>query len=180
MATGELIDDIQESQFFKFYNALLHNEKLIKCAREKGYKLCYYPHPLMNNVTPLFGKLDDIFVDSSNYTYTDMFCKGALMLTDYSSTQFDFGYLKKPVVYAQFDKEEFCSSHTYVPGYFSYEEDGLGEVVYDIDSLIELLTNYMENGCELKDFYRDRIDRFFAFHDKNNCERIMQEILKLK
>jgi CDP-glycerol glycerophosphotransferase (TagB/SpsB family) len=102
------------------------------------------------------------------------------MLTDYSSTQFDFGYLKKPVVYTHFDRDEFFSSHTYIPGYFTYEDDGFGEVVYDFDSTVDILIEYMENGCELKDKYLDRINGFYAYTDKNNSQRIFDEIKKLK
>ena len=44
-----------------------------------------------------------------------------------------------------------------------------------MDTIIE----YMENDCRLKDKYRERIDNFFAFNDKNNCQRVYEEILKL-
>ena len=50
------------------------------------------------------------------------------MLTDYSSVAFDFAYLRKPIVYAHFDKEAFFSGeHSYTAGYFDYERDGFGE-----------------------------------------------------
>ena len=180
MEDGTPIENVKDTQFFKFYNELLHNEKLLSCAKKNGYKLCYYPHTLAEKITPLFGNLGDLFVDASKYTYTDLFCKGSLMLTDYSSTQFDFGYLKKPVVYTHFDREEFITSHTYVPGYFSYEEDGFGEVLYDLESTVNTLVEYMENGCELKPKYLERIERFYAYTDKNNCRRIFDEIVNLK
>ena len=38
----------------------------------------------------------------------------------------------------------------------------------------------MKNGCKLKDKYRERIDNFFAFNDRNNCQRVYEEILKLE
>lgn len=177
--SAALVENVKDSSYYRFYNALLHNEKLLSSARANGYKLCFYPHALMNGITPMFGKLDDVFLDPAKFTYTDLFCKGALMLTDYSSTQFDFGYLKKPVVYTHFDKEEFFSSHTYVPGYFSYEEDGFGEVVYDLESTVDLLVEYMETGCQLKPKYLERIEGFYAYTDKNNSLRILEEIKKL-
>lgn len=180
MMTSQPIADVKNSKYFKFYNELLHSEKLISAARKHGYRLCFYPHPIMSKITPMFGKLDDIFLNPSDFTYTELFSKGALMLTDYSSTQFDFGYLKKPVVYTHFDRDEFFSSHTYIPGYFTYEDDGFGEVVYDFDSTVDILIEYMENGCELKDKYLDRINGFYAYTDKNNSQRIFDEIKKLK
>ena len=53
-----------------------------------------------------------------------------------SSVAFDFAYLGKPVIYAQFDKEEFYEKHDYKAGYFNYERDGFGEVVYDLESTV--------------------------------------------
>ena len=31
----------------------------------------------------------------------------------------------------------------------------------------------------MKEKYRERIDAFFAFDDRNNCERVYNEILKM-
>jgi CDP-glycerol glycerophosphotransferase (TagB/SpsB family) len=134
---------------------------------------------MMSGLTEKFGALDRIFAKAENFSYNDVFCRGSLLLTDYSSTQFDFAYLKKPVVYTQFDKDEFYASHTYKQGYFDYERSGFGEVEYTKDSTVDRLIEYMENGCTLKDEYRLRSDEFFAFNDKNNCERIANEILKI-
>ena len=94
---------------------------------------------------------------------------------------FDFAYLKKPVVYAQFDREEFFSGeHVYVKGYFDYERDGFGEVETDLDGTVDRLIEYMRNDCRLKDEYRARIDAFFAYHDRDNCRRVYEKLLELQ
>ncbi len=179
MHTGELASGFLDSSYFKFYNALLKNERLIQAARAHGYKLCFYPHHLMKESNKYFGELDSIFVSSEGYTYNDVFKKGALLFTDYSSTQFDFAYLKKPVVYCHFDKNEFFSSHSYKAGYFEYERDGFGEVTYDLESAVDTLISYMENGCQMKDVYKNRHGSFFAFDDRGNSKRVLDKILSL-
>lgn len=175
----KLIDGFNDTSFFKFYNALLHNENLIEVAKKTGYSLCYFPHFMMKETKDIFGSLDPVFIDGSGISYNEMFKKCALLLTDYSSTQFDIAYLKKPVIYCQFDKEEFFSSHTYKQGYFEYERDGFGEVCYDISSCVSLLCDYMENECKIKEKYLDRIEKTFKFTDRENCARIMNEVLSL-
>lgn len=179
MHTGELDGSFAQSNYFLFYNALLHDEQLIRTAQANGYKLCFYQHHIMRQAYECFGRLDDVFVDPSQFTYNDMFRKGALLLTDFSSTQFDFAYLYKPVIYCHFDKDEFFSSHTYRKGYYDYERDGFGEVLYDKDSTAKAIIEYIETGCSMKDKYRQRVDVFFAYHDQNNCKRTVEEILKL-
>ena len=91
---------------------------------------------------------------------------------------FDFAYMRKPVLYYQFDEEEFRANH-YAKGYFDYRRDGFGEVVTEEEKALDLLEQYLENGCRLKPAYRARIQEFFPLHDQNNCERIYHEIMKL-
>lgn len=169
-----------ESNYYKFFNSLINDERIISTAEKCGYTLCFMPHP--NTITSIdnFKKDPRVKFFSINDSYRKVFAESNLIVTDYSSAVFDFVYMKKPVFYAQFDQEEFYKGeHAYVPGYFDYERDGFGEVVYDYESTVSLLCEYIEKGCVLKDKYKERIENFFAFNDKNNCKRILDKILEL-
>ena len=171
-------DDFEESEYFKFYSALLSDERLLGAAKAHGYRIDFVPHALMAD------GIDKIKRDASvnlvkQCNYTEVFAKTALMLTDFSSTAFDVAYLRKPVVYAHFDKEAFFKNQ-YSEGYFEYERDGFGEVEYDLDSTVTRLVEYIERDCALKDKYRQRIDGFFAFSDKNNCKRVFEKIIAIQ
>ena len=147
----------------------------MKSVRENGYKLAFAPHPNLKNVVPLFDT-ENVMVWQGT-KYRDIFAKSSLIVTDYSSAIFDFVYLKKPVIYSQFDKNTFYKNHSYDIGYFDYETMGFGEVEYDIDSTVDRIIEYVENGCKLKPMYEERINSFFEFHDKNNCERVYKAII---
>ena len=67
----------------------------------------------------------------------------------------------------------------YIKGYFDVERNGFGEVVYDLEHTIDLIIEYAKGGCVLKDKYRERIDTFFAFNDQNNCQRVLERIMKM-
>lgn len=111
--------------------------------------------------------------------YRDIFAESALVITDYSSVAFDFAYLRKPVLYCQFDREDFFARQ-FDKGYFDYVRDGFGEVTYNLDDTVNKIIEYMESNCTLKEQYRSRINRFFAFHDRNNCQRVYEAIKSLK
>lgn len=173
-------DNLKESDFFKFYNALLNNEDLLEECEKYGYTLCFMPHTSLRESLKYFDHDDRVIFFDFDKKYRDAFSESDLLITDYSSTAMDFAYLEKPVLYAQFDKERFFSGeHTYRQGYFEYEQDGFGEVVYDIDSLTELIIGYMQDGCKLKRIYQERIKEFFAYHDQNNCQRVYEKIADL-
>ena len=112
--------------------------------------------------------------------YKELYADSKFVITDYSSAVFDFAFLRKPVIYYQLDKDEFFSgAHVYDKGYFDYERDGFGEVEYTAEALVDRIVEYMQNGCQLKDTYRDRIERTFPNNDRNSCCRVYGELVKL-
>lgn len=173
------LDSFGDSDFFRFYNALLNSERLLGKLEEYGYALQFLPHPNLQNLIDRFDRDDRVRFLHSDISYRDVYAESDLMVTDYSSAVFDFAYLRKPIVYCQFDKARFYEGQIYDKGYFDYERDGFGEVTYDLDSAIDRIIEYVENGCALKDAYRRRIDNFFAYSDQNNCRRVVERILAL-
>lgn len=172
-------DSFKKTEFFNFYNQLISRRDFLGFARSHGYQIWFMPHPNLISYIDWFHHENDVVFCSIHTRYRDIFAKSALILTDYSSVAFDFAYLRKPVVYSQFDKHTFFTHHTYSKGYFDYERDGFGEVTYDLDSTIQCLESYIRNDCVLKDKYRERIDRFFAYNDRKNCERVYKAIKSL-
>lgn len=174
-------DDFEDTDFVKFYKGLLNSEKLTKAAEKYGYTVAYMPHPNLQPYLEYFSGNDKVKYLGKETNYRDIFAQSSLIVTDYSSTVFDFVYLKKPVVYCHFDSEQFFGGgHSYEKGYFDYERDGFGEVEYNLENTIDRIIEYMENGCKVKEKYQQRIDNFFAFIDQNNCQRIYQKIVEME
>lgn len=168
---------IYDSEYLKFYTSLLTNEKLLSAAEKYGYTLQFMPHPQMVSLLPAFKFSDKVKVLDHDTCYRVLYAESDLMVTDYSSAIFDFIYLRKPIIYAQFDRDEFYSgNHNYEKPDF---DDDFGEIELDLDSTIDRIIEYMQNGCRLKDKYRERIDNFFAFNDKGSCERIYRKIIEM-
>lgn len=166
-----------ESDYFLFYSALLTDHRLLDAAKRYGYQICFYPHPQLQPYIDKFQKSSSVLVFPPGTLYRDVFAQSELIITDYSSVAFDFAYLRKPVLYCRPDHQKFIGgTHVYTPGYFSYWDDGFGEVTHDLEETIEQATAYMRNGCVLKEKYRKRIDNFFTFHDSNCRLRLWKKI----
>lgn len=169
-----------DSQYCQMYSSLLSDVRLLHAAKTHGYTVAFVNHPNMLCSEDFMSFSEEVKIIPSNYAYRDIFAESDLLVTDYSSVAFDFAYLRKPVLYYQADVDEFFSGiHTYEKGYFDYERDGFGEVEYDTEKLVDRIIEYMQNNCQLKEKYRQRIDATFPFNDQNNCERVYNAILAL-
>lgn len=176
----QLRNNFPESTYVNFYRDLLQSSVLQETAQKLGYKLQIKLHPCFSPHAEEFGFAEYVNIVGDDVSYREIYSQSSLVVTDYSSAIYDFLYLHKPVMYTQFDSDEFFSGkHIYDKGDFDYERDGFGEVEYDLASTINRIIEYMQNDCQLKEKYRERIDKFFVFNDKNNCQRIYERIINL-
>jgi len=171
-------DGFKDTEFFKFYNSLINDEHLLEVMKKKGYTGLFCLHPIQAEQWVDFQGNDIFKINQGAINYAEIFSKSSLMVTDYSSVFFDFAYLRKPLVYAQFDKEDFYGGQIYDQGYFTHEKDGFGPVCYDLNKCVEEIIKIIENDCQMEDKYLERVNSFYAFNDRKNCERVYNSIIE--
>lgn len=160
--------------YYRIYNTLINDARLIACAKELGYRIIFLLHPAMS------AQLEDYeqngFVEllqaTGDTSYEKLLTESSLMVTDYSGVQFDFAYQRKPIVY--YHPSELPPHYT--EGGLIYDSMGFGPICTEHEQIIETLCNYMHSDCQMSEEYRQRADRFFAFDDFDNCERIYQAV----
>ncbi len=168
-------NNFKETEYYKHWNSILNNNEFVKYIEEKNIKVIFYPHyEIQKYLNEFKSKSKNIVIASfNNYDVQQLLLESNLLITDYSSVFFDFAYMKKPIIYYQFDKEKFESEH-YQKGYYDYEKIGFGPVCYTEKELVEIIAN--NSAID----YLSRSDNFFQFRDTNNCKRIFEEIVNLK
>lgn len=168
----------KDSAYFKVYNSLINDPRLIAAARRYGYRIAYVLHPIVSPQAKDFDQNEyvDIIPATGDMSYETLFCESSLMVTDFSGVQFDFAYMRKPLLYLHHDE---IPQH-YEEGTFHYATMGFGEICHNNEELISHLEAYMKQDCNMKEEYKRRADDFFAFHDHNNCQRIYQEMLRFQ
>ena len=167
-------DEVLNSQYFKHFNSLINNKKLINEASNHGYDIIFKPHPELLDYLELFDTNTYVKIDFYK-KYQEIFNESSLLITDYSSIFFDFSYLKKPLIYYQYGNDYHYDADN---GYFNYENMGFGPVVKKEDDLIDKIIKYMKNDCIMEKVYKKRVDSFFKYHDHNNSKRCYDWILK--
>ena len=175
--TGKSKEYVKQSEYFKRFNSLINNERLIENARKNGYEIIFRPHPNVYYYIELFDENEYVQIDYDKTKYQTLFNNGSLLLTDYSSVAFDFAYLYKPVLYYHYGTDYHFDAEN---SFFDYEEMGFGEICKSEEELVDSIIEYMENDCEIKDKYSKRISAFYEFRDKNNCKRVYDKIKSIK
>lgn len=168
--------NFKNSDYFKIYNSLINNEKLIECAKKTGYKIIYLLHPAMSGQLEDFTKHEyvDIIPATSEINYEKILTEASLMVTDYSGVQYDFGYQRKSLIYYH---PEILPPH-YDVGMMDYEKIGFGPVCKTEEDIVKKLCENMENNCKIPKEYENRANEFYEFSDHNNCKRIIKEVEK--
>lgn len=170
----------EETSYFKAYQELIQDPELHKLLAERKLKLVFYLHNEMRKYVNSFQtKCSNIEIVDQDDTYDiqELLKTSALLITDYSSVHFDFAYMKKPVLYYQFDQKEFFEKQ-YQPGTFQAERNGFGPVLYKKEELIKEIENAVNTNFQMQEKYYKRMREFYQIYDKNNCERVYQEIMK--
>ena len=128
-----------------------------------------------------FGIRSDRIITAKfpEYDVQELLKESAYLITDFSSIAMDFAYMKKRLMYYQFDYEDFRKGQ-YGEGYFSYENDGFGKVCYTLETALNEIETAVKENFVNQEIYLKRHDEFFDLFDTNNCERNYQAIKELK
>ena len=168
----------RKSDYYKFYNNLLSDERVLQELKKNNYKIKFYLHPQFTEQYRDFSHLKNEVVEIVRppYNYNDEMSRANLLVTDYSGIAFDFAYMKRPIIYSQFDHDQFYEHHTYTRGSFSFKDDGFGPVVLDYDAAVESILRMLEDGCRVDSKYLKRTEKFYYRIDKDNSRRVYESI----
>ena len=171
-------ESFKKSIYFSFYNNLINNKILHNFMKNNNYKgLFCLRENFINQKT--FFKKNKVFKIITECNIDKLLIKSSILITDYSSTSFDFGYIQKPVIYTHFANQEY-KNFQLKGRYFNYKSDGFGPICHNIICTVKNIISTIENKCKLKKIYLRRIKKFFFFFDEKNSKRIYKEIIKDK
>ncbi|NKI24244.1 hypothetical protein HFN20_24040 [Paenibacillus dendritiformis] len=170
-------NDFINSRFFKAYSSLLGSEGFHDVLAEYDIEVNFYPHiEVQKKYIDYFNGIVNPNINiirTSEKTVQELICESSIMITDYSSVAFDFNYLRKPVLFYQFDLDDYLEDRG---AYINLKTDLFGDVFYDEENLIKSLRDYAKNDFRYKEEFIKKSNKYYKFQDKKNSERIYQEI----
>ena len=176
----DLADGFRESSYFRTWMAFLGDARLATAARRMGKRIVFVPHPnLEAHLTHA-----DVPEGVSLRRYADgdiqeTIARAAVLISDYSSLTFEAGLLLVPVIYFQFDKDEFYARHPHRPGYFVPERDGFGPVVYSEGDAVRETIAFITSGGYVGSEFEARARAAYAYRDDQSCRRTFEAIVEL-
>ncbi len=171
----------KKTEYYKRYQGLLNNKELQAFLIEHQLFLYFYPH---RNMQRFIGDFSCNCSQIKMVTNTDgdirkLLIESAVMITDYSSVALDFAYMKKPILFYQFDEKRFRQAQ-YGEGYFHYSHTGFGKVVYEEEDVVREVKIICSNHFQVSQEFVDAHKRFFPLCDQDNCRRIYECLLTLE
>ncbi|EAI1702243.1 hypothetical protein E1D47_08670, partial [Campylobacter coli] len=178
----QIDENFLKSDYFIHWNAFINSNGLKEIVKKYHYKVIFVPHFNMRKIINFFNFPDYINISfkEDKVSFQRYFQNSDLMITDYTSAAFEMAYIGKPVIYYQFDKNYFFSNHSYKVGWFDYNRDGFGPVVYSMDELFKELQAILDNKCIMEEKYYKNILDTFLYRDCNNCARVFKAINRIR
>lgn len=174
------LDDVdsetfRNSDYYKNYMELLNSKRLQKILSENDVHMNFYIHPKFRDYISNFQINGDNIrlIPFGTEPLNELMMQCNMLITDYSSVSWDVYYMKKPVLFYQFDIDMYNQTHG---SYMDMEHDLFGDHTLDLEELISLIEENIKNGFQLKPKYEEECKKNFKYMDKNNCKRICMAI----
>lgn len=118
-------------------------------------------------------QLDNIRMANSEFSIDDYYIAADVMVTDYSSTMFDYALLKKPMIFYVYDFDTYTQSRGLT---FDFEADAPGPLVYNQEELETALQQYDQIPSKYAHKIEAFNEKFIQYDDGNASQRVVEEV----
>lgn len=140
------------------------------------YVIIYKPHYLIHNTSNKKLKNGFVYDASKCEDINDLYLMSDLLITDYSSVFFDYGVLRRPVLFYMYDLEEYRDN---LRGfYLDIYKDLPGPILKAEGDVLEKILNIEKVIAE----YSDRMELFYtkfcALNDGKSSKKVIDIVFK--
>lgn len=136
--------------------------------------LIYKPHYLIINDINKEELGDFIYVSSNGDDINDLYVISDLLITDYSSVFFDFGVLRRPILFYMHDLEDYKDN---LRGfYLDIFKDLPGPIIEEEEFLLNSIVNINTINEEYLKKYEEFYEIFCSLEDGNSSKRLVDAV----
>ena len=173
--TTPLKDAFLSSVFYQEVQRFLDSEELKTMLEIYDFELDFKLHRI-------FSCYQDCFHTNNPRIHlqpeTGSDAEYAVFISDFSSYQFDFVYMKRAILYFFPDEELFRAGFNHYRELDLPLEDGFGELTITSEQALKALEKILANDGRPTPLYAQRMEGFFYDYDDQHRERLYQELMK--
>jgi len=168
-----------ESNYYKQYRQLLESKKLHDILEKNNITLHFLLHPKFIDYSDKFIIPGDRIQTHQfgEIKINEMLMESSLLITDYSSVVWEFFYMKKPVIFFQFDRNQY---ERFQGSYMDLEHDLFGDSATNVEELLGYVQYYIDNNFQEKTKFGVLRNKYFKYVDHNNSKRTFDAIRKFE
>lgn len=168
------------STYQRFMSDFLGSERLARLLESHDLRMQVVPHYNLRELLRTEDLASDRVevLDAATADIPRLLRTCDLLVTDYSSVQFDVAFVGTPVVYCQFDADEYADGHSAF-SWFDPEQDSFGPVTRDVDATVAEVARYADDGFVREPAYDAKVGAVFAHQDQENSARLVAAIDEL-
>lgn len=171
-------DMFRQSEYYRQYMELLSCRELYLLLEKYDLTLNFYLHTKFKDYMGNFisGSERIRFITFGERPLNELIMDCKMLITDYSSVAWDVFYLKKPVVFFQFDLQDYLNIHG---SYMDMEKELFGPRVSDVEQLLSVIEQQANRGFLLEEEWEKKHKTYYAYIDNRNCSRICESLRSL-
>ncbi|WP_205450011.1 CDP-glycerol glycerophosphotransferase family protein [Clostridium botulinum] len=153
----------------KVFRNQLEFDKL-STLKEEGYVVLYKMHPVVQEPLYIPQQVKGFIYDVTQYpNINELFYITDILITDYSSSVFEFSLLKKPMIFFAYDLDKYLNERGF---YYDYVDFIPGPICKKTDEIINCIKNLDNINFDYDEFIKKHINRC----DGHATERLIELI----
>lgn len=160
---------IDRAKAFYPYEQIDFDQLYRQCGDD--YVVLFKMHPWVKEPVPIKEEYRDKFLDVNQYpNINDLFYITDLLITDYSSSIFEFSLMNKPMLFFAFDEIQYSFSRGF---HRDYQESVPGKICHTFEELLAAI------AAEDFDFAKvaEYVEKHFDYVDSGACDRVIDWFL---
>lgn len=165
-------EEFESSEYYRGYMDVFTSRRFETILEKNDLTAILYLHPKFADRFGSFAKLEGGRIECVRFgekRLNDLIMNCSLFITDYSSVCWDVLYMNKPVLFYQFDYDQYED----LQGSFIDMKESLpGRRSTDAEGLLDSIEESIGDGFTVPQEYSGLLDGYFEYRDSCNSERI--------
>ncbi|MDO4811223.1 MAG: CDP-glycerol glycerophosphotransferase family protein [Eubacteriales bacterium] len=150
---------------------LIDFDRLYRLCQEKDAVVLFKMHPWVPGEVPIKPEHADRFISMNSYpNINELFYVTDLLITDYSSSMYEYSLMRKPLLAFVYDKVQYATSRGF---HRDYDSNVPGKVCSTFDELLQAIAD--------EDFQSEKLDAYIEHHfdhtDTHNSDRVIDWLI---